>query len=448
MPELLFVTAVGQPQQDQGVVRRQIRRQAMSKAAAKRRERGGYGQINKLQYPASVVAPVGSDDSEQQKPCWAPRIPQSPSSTGYERLRIRYGVDLLDLSALTNFHVSQATWSYLDHLPRHAEASAALDAATRCVAARMREFLIYPERLTSHDTLRLYSCALQALQEELGDPSACLSPEALCATQVLGLYELLKVSNVNAWNQHSAGASTLVKLRGPAQYETDFEKSLFLSQIGQIYHEALGQQRACFLEAPEWQAVLDCMVTRHNPFGDRGSFVMRLWKTIIPLPRYIAQVLGALQGDDEHNDHSPERLQLPYLLEGFYNASMTLLEEIRDQDLPCHRHEPQHEDDKPLEARGLLLTAVAIVSRLRFALCPARADLERDAQAAARNILLVNKEVISIHPRAELYMAMKVQVAQTIRVTEQIWLTGDWAGLQRMPSQVLLDWFRLIGWRV
>lgn len=212
MPELLFVTAVGQPQPDTGVVRKQIRRQAMSKAAAKRKERGGYGQINKLQYPASVIQTgsdeVGSEETGLQT-LYCARIPPSPSCTGYERLRIQYGVDLLDLSALTDFHVSQGTvislangpsllkhivrsrqWSYFDYLPRYAEASAALDAASRCVAARLQEFLVCPHAPTSRGTLCLYSCALKALQAELEDPGTCLRPETLCATQVLGLYEV------------------------------------------------------------------------------------------------------------------------------------------------------------------------------------------------------------------------------------------------------------------
>ncbi|KAJ3473916.1 hypothetical protein NLG97_g10073 [Lecanicillium saksenae] len=462
MPELLFVTTVGQPQRENGAVRRQIRRQAMSKAAAKRKERGGYGQFNRLQYPASMCQPKSGENS-LKTPYWA-TIPRSPSCTGYERLRIQYGVDLLDLSALTNFHVSQGTvvslangpsllkhivrsrqWSYFDYLPRYADANPALEAASRCVAARLQEFLIHPHTPTSCGTLRLYIGALRALQAELEDRDACLSSETLCATQVLGLYELLKVSNVNVWNQHSAGASALVKLRGPAHYQTDFEKSLFLSQIGQIYHEALGEQRACFLESPEWLPVLDSMVVECEPFADRGAFVMTLWKTILPLPRYVGQAAAAVRGSDEDTDRAIARLRLARLLEGLHDASTALLTEISSWDLQSYNMDA-HENDKPLEARGLLLTALAIVSRLRFALCPARPGLEGEAQVAARKILLVNDEAIAMHPRAELYMAMKVHVAQTILATGPSWLAGDWAGLDKVPTSALVEWFRRIGW--
>lgn len=187
------------------------------------------------------------------------------------------------------------------------------------------------------------------------------------------------------------------------------------------------------------------MVTEKDPFGDGGSSVMRLWRAILPLPRYIGQVATALQRDDEDDDNIARRLQLAHLLESLHNESIALLEEIHDQDPRLYGGDA-HESDKPLEARGLLLTAVAIVSRLRFALCPARAALEGDAQAAAKKILLVNEEAIAIHPRAELYMAMKVHVAQTILATEKTWLAGHWAGLEIVPWCALAEWFTLIGW--
>lgn len=214
MASLLFVTTVGQPHGESAVTRKQIRKQAMSRAAAKRRTRGGYGQVNKLQYPMSVVQRDANDQSHAQKNVHAGhastpvRVVRSPSCTGYEQLRIRYGVDLLDLSALTNFHVSQGTvtslsqapsllrhivrsrqWSYLDYLPRGTAASVALDRASQCVAARLHEFLYCPSEPTSSAVLRLYASALQALQAEIEDSSVCLSPATLCATQLLGLYE-------------------------------------------------------------------------------------------------------------------------------------------------------------------------------------------------------------------------------------------------------------------
>ena len=46
--------------------------------------------------------------------------------------------------------------------------------------------------------------------------------------------KLLDQTGVQAWVRHAAGAASLLKLRGTAGYQTDFEKSLFLAQIGPI----------------------------------------------------------------------------------------------------------------------------------------------------------------------------------------------------------------------
>lgn len=42
------------------------------------------------------------------------------------------------------------------------------------------------------------------------------------------------MSTEDAWNYHSSGAAALIKLRGPERCESDFEKALLLSHVGQI----------------------------------------------------------------------------------------------------------------------------------------------------------------------------------------------------------------------
>ena len=46
--------------------------------------------------------------------------------------------------------------------------------------------------------------------------------------------KLLDVASEQGWVRHTAGASALMKLRGPQRYKTDFEKALFLAQVGPI----------------------------------------------------------------------------------------------------------------------------------------------------------------------------------------------------------------------
>lgn len=42
------------------------------------------------------------------------------------------------------------------------------------------------------------------------------------------------MSTEDAWNYHSTGAAALIKLRGPERCQSDFEKALLLSHVGQI----------------------------------------------------------------------------------------------------------------------------------------------------------------------------------------------------------------------
>ena len=212
--------------------RRLIRRQAMSRAAAARRQRRCWGQKNRLQYPfVSVPRPdleeqaevedevatsgaVRADSDSQQRDLMPVRrarmaVPASVPSSGYESMRIDYGFDLLDISALTTFHSGRITaqllakepfrlvhilrcrqWSYLSFLPTRYGHSACLDDATRCVAARVRQWMRYPSDPPDDRVLSLYSKSLTSLQSALDDPVLCLLPEVLCAIAILAIYEV------------------------------------------------------------------------------------------------------------------------------------------------------------------------------------------------------------------------------------------------------------------
>lgn len=213
LSSLIFITSAGRlvPHDDQ--TQRKIRKQAMSRAAFARKSKGGYGQHNLRQYPARVLdshAPHSNVDDLGKRACAENIIPLSPSGTGYERMRIKYNFDLLDLSALTTFHVAHATastlvarpsrltdilrcrqWSYLTYLPSHIGNSEALDKAAECLAARARDWLASPSEPVSKDVLRLYSKSLKALRIELQSPDSYLSADVLCATEILGIYEVI-----------------------------------------------------------------------------------------------------------------------------------------------------------------------------------------------------------------------------------------------------------------
>lgn len=217
-----------------------------------------------------VAEPPVISDLETITPI-APNMP----SVGYEMMRIQCNFDLLDLSAMTTFHVGRITsralveepqrlvdvlqcrqFSYFTYLPSRWGHFACLDDAARCVANRVQRWI--SGSVDPHpETLALYSRALSSLQKAVNDPVLCLEPEVLCATEILSIHEvrgsahtphrypvgtceltffrkLLDDSSHQAWAHHAAGARQLVKLRGPHRFQSKFERALFLAQIGPI----------------------------------------------------------------------------------------------------------------------------------------------------------------------------------------------------------------------
>ncbi len=209
--------------------RRLIRRQAMSRAAAARRQKGSWGQHNLGQYSVSYLDPeekegAGDDaaasesarvDSSTRRQGLTPAmaaemtIPANVPSSGYESMRINYGFDLVDVSALTTFHSGRLTArllsrepsrlahvlqyrqsSYFSFLPSRYGHTACLDDAANCVAARVRQWMSSPSESPCNSVLFLYTKSLTSLQSALNDPNLYLKPEVLCATAILAIYEV------------------------------------------------------------------------------------------------------------------------------------------------------------------------------------------------------------------------------------------------------------------
>ena len=209
--------------------RKLIRRQAMEKVAAARKKTGTWGQHNRRQYPISrldlekeaqaereaATSTSARRDLNHQQPGFLQTfeartaVRPSLSSSGYESMRIKYGFDLLDVSALTTFHTGRITaqllsreplrlatilrycqWSYFSFLPSRYGYSACLDDATHCLAARLRQWVIAPGDSPNDGVLSLYSKSLSSLQRALNDSDHCLKPEIMCATAILGVYEV------------------------------------------------------------------------------------------------------------------------------------------------------------------------------------------------------------------------------------------------------------------
>lgn len=141
-------------------------------------------------------------------------LPATLSATGYELSSMKSDFDILDLSMLASMFSGRAAraalsqepqnlihqirarqkWSYLSYLPQLYGHYPCLNAATDCVVARARQ-IMSPHEDWEPAVLNFYVRALGALQKALDDPEQRYTPEVLCATEILSLYEVRMHAN-------------------------------------------------------------------------------------------------------------------------------------------------------------------------------------------------------------------------------------------------------------
>ena len=80
--------------------------------------------------------------------------------------------------------------SWISYIPSHLGYNEALDNAVKCTTSALEAFIV-SGTVQTQDVQRQYVNALLSLQRVLGGPDA-LSAETLCATMVLGIYEVSK----------------------------------------------------------------------------------------------------------------------------------------------------------------------------------------------------------------------------------------------------------------
>jgi hypothetical protein len=132
-------------------------------------------------------------------------------STGYEKARITFDADILQLSALTSIHLGKGAsfifgqggrslWksiekspgpSYLDFIPLYYDQSNLVRTAADCVLARLSLSAIQQSNTQSQaHVLRLYGVALSQLQQAINNPKRRMGKDVLLAMSILQLYEV------------------------------------------------------------------------------------------------------------------------------------------------------------------------------------------------------------------------------------------------------------------
>ncbi|KAL8710273.1 MAG: hypothetical protein Q9220_005043 [cf. Caloplaca sp. 1 TL-2023] len=468
-------------------IRTVIRKQAMSRAAAARRRRGTYGKQNLGQHlvlrPApnppeqNAVTQHPEHDTEDHEGTVGDRsspmevsvdtlgtlqqsgalmfpipansslgwIPACLSSTGYEAMRMRFDYDIIDASALTAVHIGRATaqplqekparlsdilqskrWSYFQYLPSRYGQTQCLDDALCCLAARIRQWITHPGK-PSRTILQLYSKAVKSLQAALDDVEMVLHSDVLCATEILTLYELLDSERDRAWMPHTKGTATLIRLRGPKCFPSDYDKALFFAQLGPIFSEAMTTSSQCFLKEPEWQAILESLILERSIFLPSDQALIRLWACIIPIPGLFHKAQKAVCNREEtsflhrHNLlQSLLEIRLRLMAWGT-SQRFTLTKKCGLMKYSYMRLE-QARTELDYEMFGILATNLMQLERVIVGLDHTlAAEMEPHAQRLAGQLIDLQRAASLANPRAALFLTFKVKIAKAALATADEW---------------------------
>jgi hypothetical protein len=224
-------------------------------------------------------------DRDPRKQVLVPRsqigIPRALAATDYASARVRYNFDLSWLSSLTTSHVgsmrmdeSLSAWlqhrekTFLDFIPAYYGRSQLLQRVVDSILCKAFHLLNSSHKMRKL-SLWTYGQALREVQAALSNRDLAKSTELLCAIRLLQIYEILeatvreeRVSELSAtpqapnptsetdleemsgtWDDtwpitgthsigsHTQGMQSLVRMRSPASFKTDIDRSLLCSLL-------------------------------------------------------------------------------------------------------------------------------------------------------------------------------------------------------------------------
>lgn len=213
--------------------RTEIRRDVMRNVALRKKRGKKSPHPNRRQFPLFISnefasGPVGSTSQVHNQNCTTTIFSDESEKDGSNRVSSQVtrtclgfftptflpasgknSVHYLDLSLLASLEVGRYTgqkllerpqnitqflggknWSYFRYVPLYYDKDILIRNATDCVLARVKCSLS-PDSLECESlALRAYLKALASLQDAINSSTRHLTVETLCATQILGLYEV------------------------------------------------------------------------------------------------------------------------------------------------------------------------------------------------------------------------------------------------------------------
>ncbi|KAK7222382.1 hypothetical protein V2G26_010385 [Clonostachys chloroleuca] len=403
-------------------VRSRIRSHAMKATSASRRRQ------NKADVELATEAP-GMD----MRHC-----PHHPIPTfALEVTKIgEYGLDPIDLSALTSVHLgirastilrTESTLSnllvcrqqsYFSFIPSRVGQTEALHNAFQCLRTVAHSTLA-PSRKTSDDLImKEYGKALRSLQCAIDDEMKRYTAETLCAIGLLAIFEVLNPTTGQMWSRHISGASQLIQARGPSGFNSEFDKSLITALVYPICIEALFTSQECFLDNPEWTRVLESAVITQDTFSDRSRLGVTLMTFMTRIPGLALMTFQLLSADT-------------YLQTAELQAEVAKLRSLRSAIIAWRRsfntallnavdvcHTAKDETGKRYELLAIAIVLHILTTRMLLCISPnEREFLEEEVQSQAAELKEIQVSVAGKHGRAEFLISQKAMTANATIAT-------------------------------
>ncbi|KAK9783820.1 hypothetical protein SCAR479_00379 [Seiridium cardinale] len=448
-----------------------IRRQAMVKAGAARRERGDKSRVNRGQYPLFLDS--FETESHGSLALQQPRLPLNDqgmrtdiSTPGesipgavltrmplsvWKRATSIDGFNLLQLWANVETPVGQAISSlirsgqnptlsllhqpkrFLFYIPDRYGQCACLDLAVKALMAKVLELL---DPLSSKNTtmaLLSHGRALSTMQLAVMSAEYHMQPDVLCAIEILGVVEVLSDSGKAAWAHHVAGASLLIQLKGPQGFKSDYEKDLFLSFINAIICECLRKNESCFLEEKPWQDFLDSLaILKDDVISERYNKTLLSRKLMGRLPGYFRQVTFIVGHEEASWGFTAQSLTAK--LDRYYEEMHQFHEKLTNlYAKPGAELESTTESEFVYDLLAMSLTGLAMTGRLMGAVGDHRGELlESEALEHATEVIALEERMLAAQGWASYQLGLRVKLGRAILNTTSTWKT--------VPGQVIEPW--------
>ncbi|CAH0058206.1 unnamed protein product [Clonostachys solani] len=353
-----------------------------------------------------------------------------------------YGLDPIDLSALTSIHLgirastilrTESTLSnllvcrqqsYFSFIPSRVGQTEALHNAFQCLRTVAHSTLAPSRKKSDGLIMKDYGKALRSLQCAIDDEMNRYTAETLCAIGLLAIFEVLNPTTGHMWSRHISGASQLIQARGPSGFNSDFDKSLITALVYPICIEALFKSQECFLDNPEWTRVLESAVIAEDTFSDRSRLGVTLMTFMTRIPALALMTFHVLSADEslpiaELQAAIAKLRSLRSAIIGWRRSFNTaLLNSVSVCSCRTTCRGAKDETSKRYELLAISIVLHILTGRLLLCVSANERDfLEEEVQSQAAELKEIEVSVAGKHDRATFLISQKAMTANATIAT-------------------------------